>query len=58
MEVTVNQVQNERGQWVPAIPLPYHGLRHRCDCGRKFWTMDGYRSHYALRHILSLTGDA
>jgi hypothetical protein len=56
MEVTVNQVQNKRGQWVPAIPLPFYGLRKRCDCGRKFWTTDGYRGHYALCHILSLTG--
>jgi hypothetical protein len=56
MDVTVEQVQNERGQWVPAVPLPFFGLRKRCSCGRKFWTMDGYRGHYALCHILSLTG--
>ena len=51
------QVQNEHGQWVPAIPLPFYGLRKRCDCGRKFWTTDGYQGHYALCHILSLAGD-
>ena len=55
MEVTANQVQNEHGQWVPDIPLPFYGLRKRCGCGRKFWTMDGYQGHYALRHILSLS---
>lgn len=38
--------------WLPAIPLPLLGIRKRCDCGRKFWTMDGYRAHYALAHIL------
>ena len=54
LDVTVNQVRNERGQWVPAIPLPFYGLRKHCGCGRKFWTMDGYRGHYALFHILSL----
>lgn len=53
--MTVNQVQNDHGQWVPDIPLPFYGLRKRCTCGRKFWTTDGYRGHYALCHILSLT---
>jgi hypothetical protein len=46
--------QNDAGEWVPAIPLPFYGLRKHCDCGRKFWTMAGYRGHYALRHILRL----
>jgi len=44
--------QNERGEWVPAIPLPFYGLRKRCTCGRSFWTEEGYRGHYALAHIL------
>lgn len=48
------RTQNARGEWVPAIPLPFLGLRKWCDCERRFWTMDGYRSHYALRHILAL----
>lgn len=43
--------QNNAGAWLPAIPLPYNGLRKRCDCGAKFWTMTGYRGHYALIHI-------
>jgi hypothetical protein len=38
--------------WMPAIPLPFYGLRKRCVCGHKFWTMEGYRAHYALAHIL------
>lgn len=44
--------RNARGQWVPSIPLPFYGLRKRCECGRKFWTEEGYRGHYALAHIL------
>jgi hypothetical protein len=44
--------QNARGKWVPSIPLPLYGLRKRCCCGRRFWTEDGYRGHYALSHIL------
>lgn len=44
--------RNARGLWVPSIPLPFYGLRKRCECGRKFWTERGYRGHYALDHIL------
>jgi hypothetical protein len=41
------------GRWVPAIPEPYPLLvRHRCSCGRKFWTREGYDAHYAFAHIL------
>ena len=44
---------NEDGAWVPAIPLPlFVLLRKRCHCGRAFWTIGGYRGHYALVHIL------
>lgn len=50
------QTQNDRGEWVPAIPLPLYGVRKECTCGRKFWTMGGYRGHYALVHILHLSG--
>jgi hypothetical protein len=50
--VTGNQVQRHDGKWVPAIPLPLFGLRKQCQCGAKFWTMPGYRGHYALVHIL------
>jgi hypothetical protein len=46
--------QNRRGEWVPAIPLPFYGLRKRCTCGRKFWTAGGYRGHYALHHAMGL----
>lgn len=45
---------NQRGEWVPAIPLPYYGLRKHCSCGRKFWTAAGYQGHYALAHVLAL----
>ena len=48
------ETQNNHGEWVPSIPLPYYGLRKRCGCGRKFWTAEGYRGHYALCHVLQL----
>lgn len=44
--------ENDHGEWVPAIPVPFYGLRKGCHCGQKFWTMPGYRGHYALAHIL------
>lgn len=48
------QTQNQRGEWVPAIPLPLFTFphRHQCSCGQSFWTMDGYRGHYAAVHII------
>jgi hypothetical protein len=59
--------QNSRGDWVKAIPEPYYGLRKTCyytdntpdhpslwHCEEKFWTLEGYRAHYALKHILHL----
>lgn len=51
--MTVMQ-QNTAGEWVPAIPLPLFVRfgRKRCDCGRAFWTLEGYRGHYALAHVL------
>lgn len=49
------QTRNRSGDWVPSVPLPLLlRLRNRCSCGRKFWTMAGYRGHYALAHILDL----
>ena len=44
--------QNRRGEWVPAIPLPFLYFRKKCRCGAKFWTMKGYQGHYAHEHIL------
>ena len=46
------QMQNKRGEWVPAIPEPFYGLRHVCACGRKFWKKENYRAHYAYTHIV------
>lgn len=43
---------NKDKKWVPAIPEPYYGIRKECVCGRKFWTKEGYKAHYALEHIL------
>lgn len=46
--------QNRVGGWVPAIPEPYPMFPsgNRCDCGKKFFTREGYDAHYALKHIL------
>ncbi len=50
------QTQNTRGEWVPAIPVPYHASLHRekCRCGACFWTLRGYLGHYAYAHILGM----
>jgi len=50
------QIQNDKGQWVPAIPEPLYEWfdLKKCKCGRMFWTKEGYRAHYALAHILFL----
>lgn len=46
---------NTRGEWVPAIPLPYYLVWGcRCSCGEKFWTTRAYEGHYALVHILGM----
>lgn len=54
MSVGQNKTQNKRGEWVPSIPLPFFGIMKSCHCGRRFWTLAGYRGHYALRHALGL----
>ncbi len=51
------KTQNKHGEWVTAIPEPYHHfIRKECyfDCGKKFFTEESYRAHYALVHILGL----
>jgi hypothetical protein len=50
-------MQNDRGEWVPAIPLPYFLAfgRVRCDCGERFRGQKRYREHYALTHVLGLS---
>jgi len=52
------QIQNKRGEWVPAIPEPlFVGWRLRkcrCDCGETFKDKVSYQGHYALVHILAL----
>jgi hypothetical protein len=41
------------GRWVQAIPIPFYQLfRKECACGERFWTFEGYRAHYAYRHIV------
>jgi hypothetical protein len=52
--------RNSEGKWVPGIPLPFYVFPGylivlRCGtCRAWFWTMKGYRGHYALLHILKL----
>jgi hypothetical protein len=50
------RVENDDGQWVPAIPEPLHGVPFlRCwTCKAKFLRKRSYRGHYALVHILKL----
>lgn len=50
-------MQNERGEWVPAIPEPYFLAfgRVRCDCGETRWSKRSYREHYALAHVLGVS---
>ena len=43
--------QNKKGQWVPAIPLPYYGLKKECGCGKSFWKEENYEKHYLYEHI-------
>lgn len=47
-----NQMMNTRREWVPAIPLPFYGIRKKCSCGKKFWRQKNYEAHYALVHIV------
>lgn len=50
------QAQNDRGEWVPAIPEPLFLAfgRVRCRCGEKRRGLRSYREHYALVHVLAL----
>lgn len=41
--------QNDDGTWSEAIPLVY-GLRKKCNCGQKFWSMKSYEYHYRSNH--------
>lgn len=57
VEKTYNKsvtTKNRRGEYVPAILLPYYGLKKKCECGESFWTENGYDGHYALKHILGM----
>lgn len=51
--MTDTWTRNADGNWVPAIPEPLYGMRKKCHCGRKFWTLEGYKGHYADEHILN-----
>ncbi len=45
-----NYQQNENGSWSTAIPLPFYGLKKKCDCGKSFWKEENYRTHYFNQH--------
>lgn len=42
--------KNEDGTWSEAVPYPFIGIRKSCGCGRKFFTMKRYESHYRREH--------
>lgn len=47
--------RNVVGEWVESIPLPFYRTLYGCPaCSRSFWTMRGYRGHFALVHILKM----
>lgn len=48
--------RNREGQEVPSIPLPFYVyFGNKCGtCKAWFWTLKGYRGHYALQHILKI----
>lgn len=52
------QTRNQEGNWVPAIPEPLYNFLTKecttCEERRRFYTLEGYRAHYALVHILKL----
>lgn len=61
------QQKNARGEWVPAIPLPFMfwlGVPYtQCRCGKRFLgrvrgrALRRYEEHYALHHILKPAQD-
>jgi len=46
--------ENKRGEWYPAIPIPFYMFlgRCQCNCGKIFWSEKRYHAHYALHHIV------
>lgn len=52
MSESIISMRNSRGEWMPAIPLPFYGVRKKCQCGAKFWTTKDYEKHYAYEHIV------
>ena len=51
-----SDVQEDAGNglWVEAIPLPFYGIRKRCECGRKFWRESDYRRHWRYENTMLL----
>lgn len=53
------EIQNSRGDWVPAVPLPFfHWFKiMECHCGKLRLGMKRYQEHYAYAHILGMEDD-
>lgn len=45
-----NWQQNIDGTWSEAAPLPYYGLKKKCQCGKQFWKENNYVEHYIKVH--------
>lgn len=41
---------NGDGTWSESVPLPFYGIRKRCQCGKSFWKEENYRKHYIKSH--------
>ena len=45
-----NMQQNEDGSWSQSIPLPFYGIKKKCDCGKSFWKESNFRKHFIEKH--------
>lgn len=55
----ISMITNKFGQYVPSIPEPLSGIFGLpvCsdpNCRKTFWTLEHYKGHFALEHILFL----
>lgn len=42
--------ENPDGTWSHAVPLPFYGIKKKCECGKSFWKEENYRKHYLKQH--------
>lgn len=45
-----NMQQNQDGTWSATVPLPFYGLKKKCECGKSFWKEENYWKHYIDKH--------